>query len=198
METPFSTFAGGSCLSAIKPVRCCGGSSFHCLIASQQEECCGTSPVALSPLRTTVYAGTVYVKRNFRRPLIQTSAQSRAHFKVRLLRALCIVLCFLPQVGRITLKFYKLLGEAGNASTLWVLKGRAESLSCKGLQSCLCLGCRPGVGDFSESVISGRAVILFTLAPKATRLHCVCFSFFLRDTESLRLEKTANVIRSNC
>lgn len=78
------------------------------------------------------------------------------------------------------------------------LKGRPGSLSCKGVQSCLCLGGRPGMGDFSETVISGRAVVLFTLVPKATRLHCVGLSFFPHNTESLRLEKTSNVIKSNC
>lgn len=50
MEADFSTFAGGSCLSAIKPVRCCGGSAYHCLIASRQRERRGTYPGMEIPL----------------------------------------------------------------------------------------------------------------------------------------------------
>lgn len=50
MDTDFSTFTGGSCLSAVEPLRCYGCSASLCLIASKHPERCCTSPVTLVPL----------------------------------------------------------------------------------------------------------------------------------------------------
>lgn len=78
---------------------------------------------------------------------------------------------------------YKLLRKVGNVSGLGVPKSRTGSLSDKDCQtvSVNCLRCRPGVTGFSEAVTSGRAVTLFTLVPRTTKLHSVGLSFFPRN-----------------